>query len=98
MVERTVEAYFALERTITELSQVFAPSRQVAAPLTVPHLGLDASWFPVEKFVMTTDGVNLITATVHWPGSTQRRERALATAAARAYLGPLDYKAAESDY
>lgn len=98
MVERTVEAYFALERTITELSQVFTPSRQVAAPQTVSHLGLDASWFPVEKFVMTTDGVNLITATVHWPGSTQRRERALATAAARAYLGPLDYKAAESDY
>jgi hypothetical protein len=96
MDERTVEAYFLLERAIVEFQQVFAPVRLAPAPETVPHLGLDASWFPAQKYVMTTDGVRLITATVDWPSAPQWRQRALATAAARAYLGPLDYKAAEN--
>lgn len=96
-VDRTVEAYFLLERAITELQQVFAPTRLEPAPVTVPHLGLDASWFPAEHYVMTTDGRTLITATVAWRVPT-RRKRALATAAARAYLGPLDWKAANMTY
>lgn len=95
--ERTVEAYFLLERAITELSQVFAPTRLAPAPETVPHLGLDASWFPAEGYVMTTDGNDLITATVNW-SAPQARRIALATVAARAYLGPLDWKAAENTY
>ncbi len=97
-VDRTVEAYFLLERAITELQQVFAPVRLAPAPVTVSHLGLDASWFPAEHYVMTTDGVSLITATVDGRSAPARRQRALATAAARAYLGRLDWKAAETDY
>lgn len=97
-VDRTVEAYFLLERAITELQQVFAPTRLEPAPETVPHLGLDASWFPAEHYVMTTDGNTLITATVDWRSVPTRRKRALATAAARAYLGRLDWKAADSAY
>lgn len=96
-VDRTVEAYFLLERAITELQQVFAPTRLAPAPEQVPHVGLDASWFPAEHYVMTTDGKSLITATVDWRVPL-RRQRALATAAARAYLGPLDWKAAENTY
>lgn len=97
-VDRTVEAYFLLERAITELQQVFAPTRLAPAPQHVPHVGLDASWFPAEHYVMTTDGRSLITATVDWRTVPVRRQRALATVAARAYLGPLDWKAAENTY
>ena len=97
-VDRTVEAYFLLERAITELQQVFAPTRLEPAPQHVPHVGLDASWFPAEHYVMTTDGRTLTTATVNWRTVPVRRQRALATAAARAYLGPLDWKAAENTY
>jgi hypothetical protein len=96
--QRTVEAYFLLERAITELQQVFAPVRLAPAPQTVPHLGLDASWFPAQHYVMTTDGRDLITATVEARSVSARQQRALATAAARAYLGPLDWKASQNMY
>jgi hypothetical protein len=96
--DRTVEAYFLLERAITELQQVFAPVRLAPAPQTISHLGLDASWFPAEHYVMTTDGMNLITATIDWRSVPVRQQRALAAAAARAYLGRLDWKAAENTY
>jgi hypothetical protein len=60
----------------------------------IPHLGLDADWFPQEQQIMTTDGHKLITAAVVWRRSKAAERRALAETAARAYLGMLQGKAA----
>ena len=65
------------------------------APEQVHGIGLDASWFPTDSRLMTTDGNSLITVDVHWPGVKQRRMQALAAAVAKRYLGPLDWKAAD---
>ncbi len=80
------QPYFVLERTQVEESQQFTAQRMIAAPQPVTGLGIDAYWFPAEKKVMTTDGVQLITVTVNWPRATAARKRALAKLLARAYL------------
>ncbi len=88
------QAYFRLERTIVERSQIF-PSRLAPAPESVPGLGLEASWFPGSPpQLMTTDGTRLITISVTWPGSTARRQRHLAENLARTYLRTPHGKAA----
>ena len=69
--------------------------RGFAAPVTVPKLGLDAAWLPDAHEVITTDGNALISATVAWAGGRQAQRRALATVAARAYIGKLNRKAAQ---
>ncbi len=91
-VDSSPQPYARLERAIVEAGQQFGVVRGFAAPVTVPKLGLDASWFPDLHDVMTTDGNALITATVSWPHVSQARRRALATIAARAYLGKLNRK------
>jgi len=95
VVEDDVEpdAYAVLERTIDEAAQIF-PVRLSAAPMHVAHLGLDASWFPEEGHLETTDGVRLVIATVSWPRAPLGRRIALAVAAARTYLGRLEPKLA----
>jgi len=93
-VDGSPQPYARLERAIVEAGQQFGLLRGFAAPVAVPNLGLDASWFPDTHEVMTTDGTDLITATVSWPHAQQSRRRALATVAARAYLGKLNRKAA----
>lgn len=80
------QPYFVLERTQVEESQQFTAQRMIAAPQPVTGLGIDAYWFPAEKKVMTTDGVQLITVTVNWPHATEARKRALAEVLARTYL------------
>jgi hypothetical protein len=89
------QAYFRLERTIIETAQLFRADRTFPAPEQVAGIGLDASWFPTDSDLMTTDGHTLITVGVHWPGAPQRRMQTLAGAVARQYLGPLDRKAAD---
>ena len=59
--------------------------------LGVAGLGLDADWFPDGNYVLTTDGVKLITVTVAWPGSSQAARRALSIAVARRFLGRLHH-------
>jgi hypothetical protein len=84
------QPYAVLDRAAVEQSQLWGASRFTAAPQLVTHLGL-----PAQEHVMTTDAVNLITATImHWPGSHERDRRRLAVAAARPYLGPLRPKLA----
>ena len=85
-VARGPQPYFILERTIVEASQVFGAKRLSPAPVSVSRLGLEASWFPAEQWLMATDGYRLITASVEWRGARQSREIALATAATRPYL------------
>jgi hypothetical protein len=85
-VDNGPQPYFVLERTIVEASQTFTAQRASPAPVAVPGLGLEASWFPAETHLEVTDGFRLITATVDWPGATQTREIALARAMAAPYL------------
>lgn len=80
------QAYYRLERTAEEAAQVFTVNRLIPAPVDIPHIGLDADWFPHEQQLMTTDGKRLITVAIAWPHAPQRRQRALAEAVARAYL------------
>jgi hypothetical protein len=85
-VDAGPSSYYILDRTITEASQQFTPTRLYPAPLIVFGLGLEAAWFPAEMHLMATDGVRLITTSVDWPGARQKREIALARAVTRAYL------------
>jgi hypothetical protein len=92
-VDTEPAAYAVLERTIIEQSQTF-PQRLHPAPQHVGRLGIDASWFPEQQQVMTTDAVRLVIATIGWPSAPQARRVALAVAAARPYLGRLEPKLA----
>ncbi|MGH2891085.1 MAG: hypothetical protein ACRDNJ_15815, partial [Solirubrobacteraceae bacterium] len=85
-VDTEPSAYAVLERTIEEQAQIF-PTRTHPAPLHVGHLGLDASWFPEEQQLQTTDGVRLIIVTIGWGRAPTARKVTLARAAAKAYLG-----------
>ncbi|MGO9822995.1 MAG: hypothetical protein ACLPTJ_20385 [Solirubrobacteraceae bacterium] len=89
-----VGAYFILERTEVEASQMFAPTRLSPAPQAVPRLGLEADWFPAETHLMATDGTRLVTTTVIWRGAGQARKTALATVVTRPYLKTPHGKAA----
>jgi hypothetical protein len=89
-----VGAYFILERTAIEASQMFAPTRLSPAPQAVYRLGLEADWFPAETHLMATDGTRLITTTVLWRGVGQSLKRALAEVATRPYLKTPQGKAA----
>lgn len=94
-VDTSAQPYARLERAIVEAGQKFGLVRGFAAPVTVPKLGLDAAWLPDAHQVITTDGNALISATVAWAGGRQPQRRALATVAARAYIGKLNRKAAQ---
>jgi hypothetical protein len=80
------QPYFILERTEIEASQVFVPTRQVAPPQAVMHLGLEAAWFPAREQLMATDGLRLLTVTVDWHGTTQAQRRSIAEVLTRPYL------------
>jgi hypothetical protein len=86
-VDTEPQAYAVLDRTIVEAAQIFGPQRYSAAPVNVPRLGILASWFPQEQHLETTDAVRVIIATIAWPEARTARKIALATAAARPYLG-----------
>lgn len=88
------QAYAVLERTIEEAAQIF-PQRLFAAPQQVPGVGIDASWFPPQQHLLTTDAVRLVTATIDWRKAGRARKLALAVVSARAYLGRLQLKQAK---
>jgi hypothetical protein len=80
------QPYFILERTNVEQVQIFGPKRLVAPPVPVTNLGIEADWFPNHNWLMSTDGIRLITAAVTWPRASQSHQIALATALSRTYL------------
>ena len=86
IVDTGAQPYFRLERAIVEDSQQFGTVRIEPAPEHVPGLGLDASWFPGEQHLMTTDGRRLLTVQVSGRGTSQSQRRTLATAVAALYL------------
>jgi hypothetical protein len=94
-VDSSPQPYARLERTVAEAAQIFTPTRRSPAPENVSHLGLVAAWLPASSQLMTTDTRRLITVTVSWVGASQRRELALATVAARPYLGPFNPRAVQ---
>jgi hypothetical protein len=89
------QPYFILERTNVEQVQIFGPKRLVAAPVPVNNLGIEADWFPNRNWLMSTDGIRLITAEVTWPGASQAHQIALATVLSRTYLKTQSTKQAE---
>lgn len=87
------DAYAVMERGAEEQAQIFGGKRFTPAPQLVTGEGVGAYWFPAEHLVMSTEGVNLITATVvRWPHTPVRRRRALAAALARPHLGKASKK------
>ena len=64
-VDSSPQPYARLERAIVENGQQFGTKRTFTPPQTVPHLGLDASWFPDLDQLLTSDGHVLITIDVH---------------------------------
>jgi hypothetical protein len=89
-VDSSPQPYARLERAIVEDGQQFGTRRTFAAPQTVTHLGLDASWIPDLDQLLTSDGHVLLAVTVHWPRAAAAARRDLATALARVYLGTPD--------
>jgi hypothetical protein len=89
-VDSSPQPYARLERAIVEAGQQFGTKRTFTPPQTVPHLGLDASWFPDLDQLLTSDGHVLLTIDVHSPSITAADRRDLATALARVYLGIAD--------
>jgi hypothetical protein len=92
-VDSSPQPYARLERTVDEAAQVFTPTRESPGPKEVSHLGLVAAWLPASSELMTTDTRRLITVAINWPGASQRRQLALATVAARPYLGRFNPRA-----
>ena len=92
-VDGAPQAYAVMERGAEEQAQIFGAKRLTPAPQLILGEGAGAYWFPAEHLVMTTEGVNLITATVlRWPGVAHRRWKRLCAAAARPYLGRVAHK------
>ncbi len=89
-VDSSPQPYARLERAIVENGQQFGTKRTFTPPQTVPHLGLDASWFPDLDQLLTSDGHVLITIDVHSPSLTVADRKDLAAALARIYLGTSD--------
>ena len=85
-VETAPSAYFIVERTIVEASQIFGPRRLAPAPVSVSKLGLEASWFPEEQWLISTDGARVITTSVDWSGASQAQKIALARKVTVLYL------------
>jgi hypothetical protein len=83
------QPYFILERTAVETSQLFGAKRLVPAPTAINDLGIEADWFPNLSQLMSTDGLQLITVTVHWPATRSARQIGLAEALSRTYLKKL---------
>ncbi len=85
-IDSTQGAYFVVERTIDEAAQTFTyPQRGSPPPVSV-HLGLLASWFPEEQWLISTDGRKVMTVSVDWSGASQQRKIALARAVTAPYL------------
>jgi hypothetical protein len=83
------QPYFLLERQAVETAQLFGPKRTATPPIAILNLGIEADWFPDLGQLLSTDGLRLITVTMHWPGVRAARQIALAEALSRTYLKKL---------
>jgi hypothetical protein len=86
------QPYVRMDREQVEFWQNVEWSHQPAraAPYPMTSLGLGGYWFPLQRRLLTTDGVRLITIKVRSAGSSgPAAPKALAARLARVYLGPL---------
>ena len=86
-VDTSPQPYMVLARTIEERSQGFTPTTALAALVAVMGLGLEASWFPDDSALMSTDGVRLVTVTLRGSRAKQTAKVRFATRISRLYLG-----------
>jgi hypothetical protein len=85
-VDNGPSAYFRLLRTVDEATQLFGPPPPgFHAPESVSGLGAFASWFPNNHQLMATNDVDLLTATVTWPGAGRDQEVRVAHAGVLPY-------------
>jgi len=76
---------FRLARKVTEASQIFGtPPPGWQAPIGLYGLGPSASWFPMLNQLMATNGSDIMTVSISWPGA----KRAAMIKLARAAVGP----------
>ena len=83
------QPYARMDREQVEFWQNVEWSHEAAraAPYPITSLGLGGFWFPLQRRLLTTDGVRLITIKVRlrYPAES----KSLATRLANIYLGPL---------
>ena len=92
MLDSAPQPYFRMDREQVEFWQNVEWSGQSAkaAPYPMTSLGLGGYWFPLQRRLLTTDGVRLITIKVKSPGSAgATASKSLASRLAGVYLGPL---------
>jgi hypothetical protein len=85
------QPYVRMDREQVEFWQNVEWSHQAAhaAPYPMTSLGLGGYWFPLQRRLLTTDGVRLVTIKVRSAGSLGPTGRkSLAARLARIYLGP----------
>jgi hypothetical protein len=92
MLDSAPQPYVRMDREQVEFWQNVEWSGQAAkaAPYPMTSLGLGGYWFPLQRRLLTTDGVRLITIKVKSAGSAgPTAGKSLANRLARVYLGPL---------
>ncbi len=92
MLDSAPQPYVRMDREQVEFWQNVEWSDQAAkaAPYPMTSLGLGGYWFPLQRRLLTTDGVRLVTIKVKSPGSAAPTEsKPLAARLAGVYLGPL---------
>ena len=92
MLDSAPQPYIRMDREQVEFWQNVEWSDQAAkaAPYPMTSLGLGGYWFPLQRRLLTTDGVRLITIKVRSAGSAAPTEsKPLAARLAGVYLGPL---------
>jgi len=85
------QPYVRMEREQVEFWQNVEWSHEAAraSPYPITSLGLGGYWFPLQRRLLTTDGVRLITIKMRSSGpSGPAAPKSLATRLARIYLGP----------
>jgi hypothetical protein len=92
MLDSAPQPYVRMDREQVEFWQNVEWSGQAAkaAPYPMTSLGLGGFWFPLQRRLLTTDGVRLVTIKVKAAGpSGPTASKTLASRLARVYLGPL---------
>jgi len=84
------QPYVRMEREQVEFWQNVEWSHAAAraSPYPITGLGLGGYWFPLQRRLLTTDGVRLITIKMRSGSSAPAARKSLATRLARIYLGP----------
>jgi hypothetical protein len=86
------QPYVRMEREQVEFWQNVEWSHEAAraSPYPITSLGLGGYWFPLQRRLLTTDGVRLITIKMRSSSpSGPAARKSLATRLAGVYLGPL---------